>query len=217
MDEQYGKIPREEYDKKKSEIDKKYAERENFSLEGKDLSIYYIAEHYYIPLLSTKEKIEWITHVIKTPSEHKFIKDLIHYVKQENNLLKEIDWWMFSKIDEHLDEIYIPYYDNSNNRMRRFKPDFIFWLVKNQDYHILFIDPKGITHTDFAYKVNGYAELFRENGVSIKTFHEYNFKIKVFLNLYTEDIKELPSGMLNEYWFDNLHKSIEKILRTEKS
>ena len=216
LDEQYGKIPREEYDKKKSEIDKKYAEKENFRLEGKDLSIYYIAEHYYVPLLSTKEKMEWITHVIKIPSEHKFIKDLIHYVKQENNLLKKFDWWMFSKIDEHLDEIYIPYYNNSNNRMLRFKPDFIFWLVKNQDYHILFIDPKGITHTDFAYKVNGYAELFRENGVSIKTFHEHNFKIKVFLNLYTEDIKKLPSGMLNEYWFDNIHKSIEKILTKEK-
>lgn len=119
---------------------------------------------------------------------------------------------MFSKIDEHLDEIYIPYYDSSNNQTRKFKHDFIFWLCKGRDYCLFFIDPKGITHTDFGYKVNGYEEIFREKNKSIKTFEEHGFKIKVFLNLYTEDTSKLPPKMYNEYWFDNIHKSINNLL-----
>lgn len=56
LDKLYGKISREEYDKKKREIEKKYADKESFSFEGKDLGVYYVAEHYYVPLLSTEEK-----------------------------------------------------------------------------------------------------------------------------------------------------------------
>jgi superfamily II DNA or RNA helicase len=212
LDKQYGRIPREEYDKKRSEIEKKYSERENFSFGGKDIGIYYVAEHYYVPLLSTEEKIEWINHIIKTPSEHKFIKDLMEYLKQENNLFKKFDWWMFSKIDEHLDKVHIPYYDGSSNLVRRFKPDFIFWLCKDRDYYILFIDPKGISHTEFGYKVDGYEKIFKKEDNSIKTFQEHGFKIKVFLNLYTTDTGHLPERMYKEYWFDSIHKSIQNLL-----
>lgn len=212
LDKLYGKISREEYDKKKGEIVERYSDNENFSFEGKDIDIHYVAEHYYLPLLSTEEKIEWITHIIKTQSEHKFVKNLIEYLKQDNNLFKKLDWWMFSKIDEHLDEIYIPYYDNSNNMARKFKPDFIFWLCKDQNYYILFIDPKGITHTEFGYKVHGYEEIFREQNRSLRKFEDHGFKIRVFLNLYTEDATILPPGMYNEYWFDSINKSIEHAL-----
>lgn len=147
---------------------------------GKDVGIYYIAEHYYIPLLSTEEKVEWITHIIKTPSEHKFIEDLMKYLKQDNNLFKKFDWWMFSKIDENLDKVYIPYYDSYHNLLRNFTPDFIFWLCKDENYYILFIDPKGISHTEFGYKVDGYEKIFRENGL-VKTFQEHGLKLKYSL------------------------------------
>ena len=212
LDELYGEISREEYDRRRIEIEEKYAEKESFRAEGKNVDIYYIAEHYYIPLLSTEEKAEWITHIIKTPSEHKFIKDLIQYTKREDNLFKKFDWWMFSKIDEHLDEVYIPYYDPSNNMLRKFKPDFIFWLCKDKNYYILFIDPKGISHTEFGYKVDGYEKIFRNEDNSIKVFHEHNFRITVHLNLYTKDVTELPQRMYREYWFDNIHKSISSLM-----
>jgi superfamily II DNA or RNA helicase len=212
LKKQYGRIPPEEYDKKRSEIEKKYSEKENFSFGGKDVGIYYVVEHYYVPLLSTEEKIEWINHIIKTPSEHKFIKDLMEYLRQENNLFKKFDWWMFSKIDEHLDKVYIPYYDSSSNLIRRFKPDFIFWLCKDKDYYILFIDPKGISHIEFGYKIDGYEKIFRKEDNSIKTFHEDDFKIKVFLNLYTTDKTQIPERMYKEYWFDNIHKSLQNLL-----
>jgi hypothetical protein len=135
----------------------------------------------------------------------------MEYLKQENNLFKKFDWWMFSKIDEHLDEVYIPYYDASQNSLRIFKPDFIFWLCKDKDYYILFLDPKGISHIEFGYKVDGYEKIFKENSL-VKTFQEHGFQIKVFLNLYTEDTSKVPTRMYNEYWFDNIHKSISNLL-----
>jgi hypothetical protein len=41
-----------------------------------------------------------------------------------------IDWWLFSKIDEHLDNLYILYYDPENKVIRCFKPDLSFWIQK---------------------------------------------------------------------------------------
>lgn len=210
LDKLYGKIDRKEYDKRKNEIDRRYSDKETFSYEGKDVDIHYIAEHYYLPLLTTDEKVEWINHIIKTPSEHKFIKELLEYLKKEDNLLRNFDWWMFSKIDEHIDEIHIPYYDRSSNSMRKFMPDFIFWLCKGKKYYILFVDPKGISHIEFGYKVDGYEEIFKEND-SLKTFKEHNFEISVLVNLVTEDVNNLPKRMYKEYWFDSIHKMISNI------
>jgi type III restriction enzyme len=122
---------------------------------------------------------------------------------------------MFSKIDEHIDEIYIPYYDSSTNTLRKFKPDFIFWLQKGEKYYILFVDPKGITHTEFGYKVDGYEKIFRNHDGSVKEFHQHGFKIKVFLKLYTQDKTKLPARMYKEYWFDNFHETISKILEQD--
>ena len=71
---------------------------------------------YYIPLIlsetnSTEEKVSYIRHIIKTPSEVRFVEDLENYLAKEDNKFKEFDWWMFSKLDESLDEVYIPYYN----------------------------------------------------------------------------------------------------------
>jgi hypothetical protein len=205
----YGKIAPEEYDKRKSELERKYAEKESFSLEGKDVGIYYVADHYYLPLLSTEEKIDWISHIIKTPSEHQFIKDLMEYTRQDGNLFEKFDWWLFSKIDEHLDEVYVPYYDSSRNFIRRFKPDFIFWLCKNDEYHILLVDPKGISHTEYQYKADGYKDIFLKDGKA-KEFPQHGFKIKVHLQLFTEDVNRLQEGY-REYWFDNIPKAINEL------
>ncbi len=47
---------------------------------------------------------------------------------------------MFSKIDETLDEVYIP--------------DFIFWLKKDNNYFIVFIDPKSTEFTKYQNKIH---------------------------------------------------------------
>lgn len=198
-----GEISIEEYT---SEIEKlaKTSKEENF----KDLKIKKIVNHYYIPLiLSKKEKVDYIRHIIKTKSEVKFIEDLENYL---NNRDIDVDWWMFSKIDEYLDEIYIPYYDPDSNKIRRFKPDFIFWLKKGKDYYILFVDPKGIKHTEFEHKVDYFRKIFGDIE-SPKVFEFDGFKIRVYLYLYTEDRNKLSEGY-RKYWIDEI-EDIFKILQ----
>jgi hypothetical protein len=193
----YGKIPLEEYSKLYEEISQKYSKEESF----KDLKIKYIAEHYFVPLiLSTKEKIDYIKHIIKTKSEVDFINKLEAFIENNKNKLK-VDWWAFSKIDEYLDEVYIPYYDPESNTIRNFKPDFIFWIKKGNDYYIIFVDPKGITHTEYELKVDGFARIFEENKLP-KTFKFENLNINVKLYLFTHDKNILPEGY-KKYWFDD--------------
>ena len=181
----------------------------------KDLKIKYVPRHYYVPLiLSEKEKIDYIKHVIKTRSEVKFIEDLENYLEKHGGKI-DVDWWMFSKIDEHLDEVYIPYYDPDTNRIRKFKPDFIFWFQKGDKYYIVFVDPKGIKHTEYEHKVDWFRRYFEENGHP-KTFnYETNsekrtLNVKVYLILYTEDVNKL-SKEYKKYWFDNISKIFETI------
>lgn len=176
----------------------------------KDLVIKNILNHYYIPLIiSEKEKINYISHIITVESEVKFMAQLEEYIKKDNNILKSYDWWMFSKIDEHLDEVYIPYYNRLSNKIERFKPDFIFWFKKDENYIILFVDPKGISYTDYEYKVDGYKQIF-ENKSNIKRFDIDKGKIIVKLFLYTKDRNKLSQGY-RDYWFDDFKQIVDKI------
>ena len=193
----YGKVSPEEYGKLLEEISKKYSKEETY----KDLKIKYVAEHYYIPLiLSTKEKIDYIKHVIKTKSEVDFINKLETFLENNGDKL-DVEWWIFSKIDEYLDEVFIPYYDPESNMIRSFKPDFIFWFKKGNDYRIVFVDPKGVKHTEFEYKVDGFVRIFG-NIDTPKAFEFEDFKITVSLYLFTEDKNILSEGY-RMYWFDN--------------
>jgi len=92
-----------------------------------------------------------------------------------------------------------------------------FWLCKDENYYTLFIDPKGITHTEFGYKVDGYERIFKDQNGCIKVFHQNGFKIRVFLRLYAADRIGLPERMYKEYWFDSIHKSISSLLTDSTS
>ena len=176
--------------------------------EFKELKIKHILNHYYIPLiLSTKDKINYINHIIKVESERKFIEKLESHLKQENNFFNRFDWWMFCKLDEHLDNIYVPYYNRPHNEMAKFKPDFIFWLKKGCEYFIIFIDPKGTSHTDYELKVDGYKEIFEENSRE-KEFRVDDNKVRVYLQLHTKDKNILPEGY-RKYWFNEFSDLIK--------
>src|SRR5690606_6661684 len=103
--------------------------------------------------------IDYIKHIIKTESEVKFIEALEEYLEKSDNKFKDFEWWFFSKLDESLDEVYIPYYNPILNKISKFKPDFIFWLKNGTDYTILFVDPKGTEHTSAYRKIDGYKVL----------------------------------------------------------
>ena len=179
---------------------------------GQTIKIEYIAQHYYLPtILAESERADYIQHIIKVPSEVAFINQLNRYVQQKANLFGEFDWWLFSKLDEHLDEVALPYYDPRANRMRVFKPDFIFWLQKGMDYHIVFVDPKGTVHTDYMYKIDGYCQLFEDGNGQPKIIPHNGLNVRVHTFFHTDDVNEL-SSQARAHWFDTLTALLQSLL-----
>lgn len=133
--------------------------------------------------------------------------------KYSLEVFKEFDWWYFSKIDETLDEVYIPYYQPKTNRIEKFKPDFIFWLKKDKNYMILFIDPKGTEYADNYRKIHGYSRVFvfeKDNQKQPKVFSKEDFKIKTLLLFKVNDIKNVIDEY-RRYCFDNLDELPSKV------
>lgn len=204
LEEQYGKISRTEYSKKERELN----EAGTFEHDHKKISIRYVTNHYYIPLiLSEDEKIDYITHIIKTASEIKFINDLEDYLTKKENKFKQYDWWLFSKINQTLDQIYVPYYNPNTNNISYFYPDFIFWMKKGNEYQIIFVDPKGTEHTSAYRKIDGYREIFEEKEQE-KTFDHDKLKVKIKLFLRPEDVAKTLTKY-RKYWFDDIEKMLQ--------
>lgn len=176
---------------------------ETLHANGYTLQIKHIAHHYYTPLLlSESEKIDFIRHIIRHPSEVEFVNRLENYAESKDNRFRDLDWWLFCKIDESLDTVYIPYYDPEANRIRQFKPDFVFWLQKGNEYSIVFVDPKGVKHTDFERKVDGYRAIFEDESGRPRIFSYDGLRVQVRLFLYTEDAS-LLSKRYRDYWVDD--------------
>lgn len=172
-----------------------------FSLEVEieDVKFKKLLQHYYIPIIYTKNKKDWIKHIIDVESEFNFIEELTKIIDE---LDKHYDYWMFSKLDEHLDKkIYIPYL--SQGKLKKFIPDFIFWFKKDNIYKILFIDPKGSKYTSYLEKVDGYKSIFEEDGKpKIFEIKDKNIKVSVDLKLYTEDKSLIEGNEYKNYWID---------------
>lgn len=183
------------------------------------LRIKNVAAHYYLPLLvSDDEKIDYINHVIKVPSEVQFIKQLEAYLHKSDNLFRRFDWWMFSRTVERVDHITIPYYDPGSNRIRDFYPDFIFWLMRGRqgygtpEYTILFVDPKGMKQSDYQHKIDGYNELFVDRHTGQPRRIPYNgMDVRVALAMYTSDANQAPKGY-RVYWYDHPQSIVEGLL-----
>ncbi|MFN3466956.1 MAG: restriction endonuclease subunit R, partial [Candidatus Brocadiales bacterium] len=116
-----------------------------------------------------------------------------------------------SKLDESLDEVYIPYYNPDINGISPFKPDFIFWLQKGLNYFIVFIDPKGTKHTDYEHKVDGYKRIFVQDSGKRKVLDHEGLKVEVLTFLCTDDVNKLSEGYRG-YWFDDIEKVLINVL-----
>jgi len=165
----------------------------------KVLKLKKIVNHYYLPLIySEDEKINYVSRIIYHPSEVKFIKNLDNFVagvSKDKNVQ-----WMFCKINENLDKICVPYFYAKDNSYRKFYPDFIFWIKNKSDYEIIFIDPKGTSHTDYESKVDDFEKLFFENDRP-KVFIYKGMKITFKLQLIAED-KNAIGGKYKSYWLN---------------
>ncbi|GAA9576041.1 DEAD/DEAH box helicase family protein [Helicobacter pylori] len=188
LDKERKKIAQGEidpYDKEKHKQDK------TFEVDGAELLK--LKEHYYTPLIKAKD-CDWLKHVVKVKSEIDFLQELQDQ-ESTKTLQENYDFWAFSKIDEHLDNLFIPYINDATER--RFFPDFIFWLQKGDTQIICFIDPKGITYAvDWGDKADAYEHLFKD-----KIFNPKNdpyFKIKVVLKFYGDKDRALEK--YRDYW-----------------
>jgi superfamily II DNA or RNA helicase len=203
-----GEITIEEYKKKIKEVPE---DEENTG----DLIIRYLATHYYIPIVLTQqETIDYIMHVIKTESERKFINELSEKLDKNPHLF-DCDWWMFSKIDETLDKLYIPYYSENSSGIGKFKPDFIFWFRKGCKYLILFLDPKGTEHAANYRKIDGYSRLFEENGEPKVFAYEEEcgkMEVRVILRFWNKKLHSVPDAYLI-YYVEDLDKLAEDVKR----
>ncbi|NHB31063.1 restriction endonuclease subunit R [Helicobacter pylori] len=175
------------------EIDPYDAEKhkQNKTFEVDDAELLKLKEHYYTPLIKAKN-CDWLKHVVKVESEIDFLKELQDQ-ETTKTLQENYDFWAFSKIDEHLDNLFIPYFNSVTER--RFFPDFIFWLQKGDTQIICFIDPKGITYADYEHKADAY-KLFKDKIFNPK--NDPNFKIKVVLKFYGN--KDKVADGYRDYW-----------------
>ncbi len=178
------------------------------------LKIKYVQNHYYIPLIiSENEKVDYLNHIIDVDSEIRFIEQLEDYLQREDHVFKQFDWWMFSKLDQTLDEVHIPYYNPKENNMAKFKPDFIFWMQKENDYVILFVDPKGTEHTDGYRKIDGYSKVFEtkeRKECKSYPFNGFNIKTKLLLMPAHGGVAGV-SNNYRKYWFNNFTDFATKI------
>ncbi len=157
-----------------------------------DAELLKLKEHYYTPLIKAKN-CDWLKHVVKVKSEIDFLEELQDQETMKT-LREKYDFWAFSKIDESLDNLFIPYISNLGER--RFFPDFIFWLQKGDTQIICFIDPKGTAYADYQHKADAYKDLFKDEVFSSKD--DPFFKIKVVLKFYGN--KDDVADGYNDYW-----------------
>ena len=184
-----GAITQEEYEKH-------YAGKDEESF--KNLKIKKLLGHYYMPVVLGDEKSDYIKHIIKIESEVEFLNALEKWMDAN-----QVPWdaWMFSKIDESLDEIYIPYYDLSKNEYRRFFPDFVFWMCRGNEYRIVFVDPKGEANTSAYHKIDDYQKLFESPvGNVVGRQFRYAKKWKVSVALLMFNLKSPPLQNYQRYW-----------------
>jgi len=187
--------------------EREFVKESTYEYKGKGIKIKYLANHYYLPVLvSETEKIDYLNHIINVDSEIRFIEELEEYLAKPDNVFTQFDWWMFSKLDQTLDEVFIPYYNPKENKIANFKPDFIFWAQKGKRYLILFVDPKGTEHADGYRKIDGYSRIFEieEGGQKVSRVFLYNgFVINTKLLLKPRrGIAEVLDNY-KRYWFDN--------------
>ncbi len=184
---------------------------DRFDYRGQTVRFKRIAQHYYLPLIiSDVEKIDYLNHVIKVKSEVTFLAKLEEYIKNAESAVHQFDWWMFSRLDENTDQVNIPYYNPVDNKILNFKPDFIFWLQKGQDYHIIFVDPKGTGRTEYEHKVDGFRNLFEKDEKPI-IFEHQGLRMQVHLYLHTADIS-FVAGYYRRFWLDDINPMFEKLI-----
>ena len=202
------------------EAENKFVQESTYEYKNQKIKIKYLANHYYLPVIvSETEKIDYLNHIINVDSEVRFIEQLEEYLAKPNNVFTQFDWWMFSKLDQTLDKVFIPYYNHKKNRMDNYHPDFIFWLQKGNSYLILFVDPHGTAYSDINKKIDYFSKIFemKETKESKKfSFNRFDIETRLLLMPAQGGLASVGDNY-KKYWFDNFDDFAEKVALTEKN
>ncbi|MDD5689636.1 MAG: restriction endonuclease subunit R, partial [Caldisericia bacterium] len=138
------------------------------------------------------------------------------YLAEPDNIFTQFDWWLFSKLDQTLDEVYIPYYNPKENNITNFKPDFIFWAQKDRRYLILFVDPKGTEHADGYRKIDGYSKIFEIGEQKVSKSFSYDDGLIINTKLLLKPRRGIAEVLesYERYWFDNFIDFANKIIKS---
>lgn len=203
------KIPNEEeINKVRETIDKAYGKlnEEKIILNEEEIELDFLKEHYYIPVIKGNEKVRrFLSNILSEKSEVNFINEL----KEKSNNFEKFDWWLFSKIVQRLDDIYIPF-TNKEGVEQRFYPDFVFWFKKDNRYLIVFVDPKSTEFADGYRKIDGFIKMFYQNDKP-KIFEKDGFKVIFDLYLFNKSFAS-PEKYV-EFWVSSIEELLNKIIK----
>lgn len=190
-------LPADKALKMLSKLQQKPCQQDEVGFDDDSIIIKYMPEHYYNPIIYTnKENLDYIKGVISEANEVHFLKLLGEFIKAKDKEIKErYDWWKFSVLNEHKDNVYIPYFDLNSNQ--RFRPGYIFWFCKGNSYRIVFVDSETSQDSKWIAKVKGFKKLFKN-----KKFGYNNLSVTVDLKMFGKQGRE--TGLYNEYWTDNI-------------
>ena len=163
-----------------------------------ELEIKRIAAHYYHPLLvaKNKAKAEYIRRIVKHKSEADFLQTLEGWLNA-NGDPKAWDGWMFSKLEERMDKVFVPYPLPGEGEFRHHFPDFVFWMCRENEYRIVFVDPHGTAHTDIIPKMDGFRELFEHGKGKPRQFSHDKDRWQVSARLLF--FNQMPDRVGKEY------------------
>jgi len=200
---------KKQFDCGKITLDKLMAETEKLGSKSvqksKLVEIKNLKKHLYTPILiKDKNENDFFRNIINEKSEIDFINNLEEYLEKYDNKLATYDNWYFSKIQQVTDSIYIPYIDYEKSQVAKFYPDFIFWLKKDDEYIIKFIDPKGLNQGVHKTKdkIEGFEKIFVND--------EFNNNYPTFkVELYLYNIERKKDELIDKYVefdFDEIFK-----------
>lgn len=209
------RIPREEgINRVKETIEKVYSEHyeEKVSITGKDrdeIELDFIKEHYFIPVIKALDREvvkNLLANILNEDSEIKFVNEL----KKKSNYFEKFDWWLFSKVVQQIDNIYISF-TNKNGIKQKFYPDFVFWFKKGNKYLIAFVDPKSTEFADGYRKIDGFIKLFYENDKP-KVFEKDDFKIIFDLYLFNRNFGS--PERYQDFWIKSIDEFFNRVIET---
>jgi hypothetical protein len=204
-DELYDALKAGEIDPDQFELNLDVLKESDFKSETHAININkdFLKEHYYRPILLAQKGFEnAYRHIVKHKSEIEFVKKLSE--EAGDGLFDEYNWWYFSKLEENVDDIAIPYFDTKEQKYREFFPDFIFWLKKDNTLYITFVDPKGPEHqTNPTDKIKGFQSVIEQH----ENLEIDDCEVVASLWFYNEDIRtRIEKEYRENYWTNDLEK-----------